>query len=139
MTDSSAKPNWECYPISVHAVILNEKKEVLQLKQTYTDLRWGLPWGSVEKWETVHAALKRECIEELDCAIDIKYTSGIYYHSKYNSHVVICLCSIVKGEITLSSEHSEYRYFPLDTLSEVQQVRVRDCLEFSWEVKCRAF
>lgn len=57
------------YRLSVHAVITDDAGRILLLKQTYGDLRWGLPGGSVDRGETVHQAIVRECVEELGCSI----------------------------------------------------------------------
>ena len=43
------------------------------------------------------------------------------------------------AEIRLSPEHSEWRAFALDELSEVQRRRVQDCLDFDGKVKSEAF
>lgn len=121
----------DTFRLSAHAVIMNNKNEVLQLKATYGECRWGLPGGALEPSETIHEALHRECKEEMGVDIAVKYLSGVYFHSLYNSHAFIFLCELsdVK-EITLSSEHSDFRYFPLSDLSHVQRKRVTDCLEY---------
>ena len=102
------------YKISAHAIIQNAKGQILQLKQTYGNLRWGLPGGSPEKGESIDETLKRECIEELGIKIEICDLTGIYYHSEFNSYVFIFKCkAIEENRISLSSEHSEYKYFSL--------------------------
>ena len=93
--------------------------------------------------ETIHEALIRECQEELGCDIDIQYLSGVYYHSAVNSHAFIFRCELKNMteniKIQLSHEHSEYDWFDLASLSEVQKVRVQDCLAFNGKVMSRAF
>ena len=42
-------------------------------------------------------------------------------------------------KIQLSHEHSEYDWFDLASLSEIQKVRVQDCLAFNGKVMSRAF
>lgn len=128
------------FKISVHAVILNDKQEVLQIKATYADLRWGLPGGCIEPGETIHEALLRECREELSCDVVIECLTGVYYHKAYNSHVFIFRCNIPKdSKIILSAEHSEYQYFSVDKLSSVQKHRIQDCLSFDGKVKSAKF
>lgn len=128
------------FRISAHAVIGNNKNNILLLKQTYTDKHWGLPGGSPEKNESIHDTLIRECHEELGCEIKIKYLSGIYYHEKYNSYAIIYRCELPSDcIIRLSKEHSEYKYFHIDELSEVQRQRVNDCFNFDGEVKSGVF
>ena len=108
----------DVYRLSVHAVITNDERQVLQLKATYYGGRWGLPGGALEPGETVHQALFRECREELGCQVSVQYMSGMYYHQAYNSHACIFRCQLPAGaEIQLSPEHSAHRYFPLDELS----------------------
>ena len=130
----------DLYRLSAHAVISDEAGKVLQLKQTYLDKRWGLPGGAVEPGETVHEAVTRECKEELGVDIEIEYLSGVYYHSAYTSHVFIFRCSVPGDEpFALSAEHSEYGYFGLEELSDVQRQRVQDCLEFEGVVQSAKF
>src|SRR3990167_70583 len=108
-----------------HAVITNQEGKVLMLKATYAECRWGLPGGSIDPGETIHQTLIRECQEELGLPVKILYMSGIYYHSIHNTHACVFRCQISeKSKIILSEEHSEYGYFTLDEMSEVQRRRV---------------
>lgn len=128
------------YRMSSHAVIQNEIGQILLLKANYANCDWGLPGGALDLGETVHEALYRECAEELGCEIIIDYLSGIYYHSKVNSHAFIFKCRFKQCvEINLSHEHSDYAWLDVSALSEVQKIRVKDCLSYSGGVVSRAF
>lgn len=128
------------YRLSVHGVLVNDVGQILLLRQTYGDLRWGLPGGAVDPGETVHEALVRECREELGCPIEVCYLSGIYYHHRFEAHVCIFRCKLpVKSTICLSAEHSALCWTPVHKLGTVQQQRVRDCLEFDGNVRSAAF
>ena len=130
----------DLYRLSSHAVIRNHLGQVLLLKATYADCRWGLPGGGLDQGETIHQALVRECLEELGCDVEIHYLSGVYYHSEVNSHTFIFRCELVaNSNIKLSDEHSDYAWMNLDELSEVQRIRVQDCLEFNGQVQSRSF
>jgi 8-oxo-dGTP diphosphatase len=130
----------DSYRLSVHAVITNADRQVLQLKQTYGNLGWGLPGGAVDVGETVTQTLLRECKEEIGCDVRLIRLTGIYYHKKFNSHAVIFLVELGPDAIIrLSSEHSEYRYFDLEELSDVQRHRVLDCFTFDGLIKTAAF
>ncbi|WP_444915670.1 NUDIX hydrolase [Microbulbifer sp. TRSA007] len=130
----------DSYRLSAHAVITNTVGEVLQLKATYAERSWGLPGGALDPGETAHEALVRECHEELGREVRIEYLSGIYYHSAFNSHVFIFRAHFVKeSDYILSDEHSQWAYFPLHRLSQVQRHRVEDCLTFSGIVRSAKF
>lgn len=128
------------YRMSSHAVILNDQQQVLLLKATYADHAWGLPGGGLDLGETIHQALVRECLEELGCDVEIDYLSGVYFHSAVTSHAFIFRCHLKAGaQIQLSDEHSEFAWFNVDQLSNVQRIRVQDCLDFKGVVVSRAF
>ena len=130
----------DLYRMSSHAVITNQEQQVLLLKATYGNCAWGLPGGGLDVGETIHQALKRECKEELGCNIHIDYLSGVYYHSAVNSHAFIFRCVLNPTQnIQLSDEHSEYRWFSLNELSDIQKIRVQDCLSFDGNVVSRSF
>ena len=128
------------YRFSVHAVITNSEGNVLLLKQTYGDKRWGLPGGGVEPGETIHEAIKRECNEEIGLDILVSAFTGLYYHKSFNSQVGIFKCELPEGiQIRLSSEHSEYKWVNTSELGEVQRLRVQDAIDFNGQVVSRAF
>ena|SRR3990167_10249044 len=129
------------YRLSAHAVFTNDNGKVLLLKATYAELRWGLPGGSIDPGETVHETLVRECQEELGLEdIKILYMSGIYFHHVHNTHACVFRCEMPRASrIVLSSEHSEYRYFSLDEMSEIQRQRVLECLQFDGTIKSAKF
>lgn len=130
----------DLFRLSVHAVIQNDEGKILQMKATYGDKSWGLPGGALEPGETIHEALLRECEEEIGLKVKVMYMSGMYFHKNYNSHACIFKCEIPKNsQIILSSEHSEYRFFSLEELTQVQRHRIMDCLNFNGVVKSEKF
>ncbi|TMO28304.1 NUDIX hydrolase [Pseudoalteromonas sp. S4492] len=130
----------DTYRLSSHAVITNNQGQVLLLKANYGQKSWGLPGGALDKGETIHQALLRECQEELNCDVDIAYLSGVYYHTAFNSHAFIFRAHLAEdAEIMLSDEHTEYSYFDIDELSKVQKERVLDCLNFANDVVSKVF
>jgi len=130
----------DTFRLSAHAVISNAAGEILMLKATYGACGWGLPGGALEPGETIHDAVTRECREELGVDIDVGPLTGVYYHSTYRSQAFIFRCQLPPdAAIALSTEHSEWQYFALDTLSPVQQRRVRECLAYDGTVRSAAF
>ncbi|AOU97201.1 NUDIX hydrolase [Acidihalobacter yilgarnensis] len=130
----------DLYRLSAHAVITDDGGRILMLKADYADYRWGLPGGAVDPGETLIETLVRECREELACEVEVAYLSGIYYHAAVNSHSAIYRARLhLPATIMLSDEHSEWGYFPPETLSPVQRQRVMACLNFCGEVAYAAF
>lgn len=130
----------DTYRMSSHAVITDGEGQILMLKATYGNLHWGLPGGALDPGETVHEALYRECLEELGCEVRILYLSGIYHHPRVNSHALIFRCELVHhARITLSEEHSEWKYMPLGELTPSQRKRIEDCIHFQGEVRSEIF
>lgn len=128
------------YRFSVHAAIFNDRNEVLLLKQTYSDKRWGLPGGGVEVGETIYQAIIRECLEELGVKVEIQAFTGLYYHKEFNAQVGIFRCALPQNqEIKLSEEHSEYRFMPIDELSSVQKIRVNNALATDGHISVAVF
>jgi len=101
------------------------------VKTTYGAKGWTLPGGAVDTGETIHETLQRECREELNSEIEIKYLSGVYYHKTHNSQAFVFLCTL-KGsrQVKLSSEHSEFKYFPTEELKDSHRIKIEDCLKF---------
>lgn len=144
----------DTFRLSSHAVITNAQGQVLLLKANYGNFAWGLPGGALEPGETIHEALVRECQEELGLSVRVNYLSGVYYHSAYQSQAFIFRCelllpdgsevakNVAEGEplpIHLSHEHSEFAFHDIDTLSAVQQQRIKDCLNFNGVVMSAKF
>lgn len=130
----------DTFRLSAHAVITNAVGDVLMLKATYGEMRWGLPGGALEPGETIHAAVARECMEELGCAVEIGPLTGVYYHGAYGSQAFIFRCALADAaHIALSDEHSEWRFVPRAELSPVQRRRVEECLAYDGIVRSAAF
>ncbi|BAN47376.1 NUDIX hydrolase [Metapseudomonas resinovorans] len=128
------------FRLSSHAVITNQDNQVLMLKATYGECGWGLPGGSFDPGETIHEALERECREELGVNVVAHHLTGVYYHSAYESQSFIFRCELAEpAPIQLSFEHSEYRYFSLDELNDMQRRRIEDCLGYAGVVSSAKF
>lgn len=128
------------YRLGAHAVITNERGEVLMLKATYGSLGWGLPGGAMDPGETIHECVQRECLEELGQQVEIGSLTGVYAISEHGSQAFIFRCTLSAPDaIRLSEEHSDYRFFPVEELSPGQRQRVLDCLGYEGVVRSRKF
>lgn len=121
------------FEIGLKALIKDEFGKVLLLQraQPYTSdvkngmpnkLRWDMPGGRIEPSESIIEALRREVKEETNLdfvdfskIIDIHET---FYHEGFHT-VRIYFEVEAKGEIKLSTEHQEAKYFDNVALEEL--------------------
>lgn len=131
----------DTFRFGAHAIIFDSEDRVLLLKKTYGNKGWSLPGGSVEPGETIHQGLFRECPEELGVEVQDVVLTGFYYHSNLNTQAGIFRCSIPNGaDITLSVEHSDYKWFHLSELKETHRIRALDAKEYQGgQIASRAF
>lgn len=130
----------DLYRLGAHAVIFNDRGEVLMLKATYGSFGWSLPGGAMDPGETIHDCVRRECLEEMGQEVEVGHLTGVYYITEHNSQAFIFRCSLAEPDaIRLSDEHSAFRYFPVEELSAGQMQRVRDCLAYDGVVVSRKF
>ena len=84
---------------------------------------FDLPGGKMKVNESAEEALCREVLEET--SLVIKPVRLLHHWDFINDDYlimgVIYLCEVIKGDITLSSEHDYYKWLPLseDTRSRV--------------------
>jgi 8-oxo-dGTP diphosphatase len=128
------------FRLSAHAVITDTAGRVLLLKASYGEEGWGLPGGALDPGETIHEAVLRECREELGADVAIEYLSGVYSHSKVQSHAFVFRCTLPTGAaLVLSEEHTAIQYAEPGELTPVQRRRVLDCLHFDGQVRSARF
>lgn len=108
--------------IGVDAAVLNESSELLVLKRS-DDNTWSLPCGWMDIGESPIETAKRETEEEAGIAISplgyIAITAkgpNVYPSiTYYQINILVVSESVSKNsKITLSREHSEYKWIKLD-------------------------
>ena len=104
----------------VGAVIYNEHGEILCALRSPTMSQpncWEFPGGKVEDGEALPAALQREIMEELGCAIEVfeKIVSIKHQYESYIVHLHTFWARIVTG-YPHTAEHAELRWVPRDEL-----------------------
>lgn len=109
--------------LTVDGIFLKGDKILLVRQNKYPFFgSWVMPGGHVDYGETVEKAIKREMKEELGVSVKIKKLFGVYSDPKrdprYHTASVVYILGITKGEIRLSEEASEFKYFPLKNLPE---------------------
>ena len=116
-------PRYMNQEIGVKAVIVNNGK-VLLLKrsQKYENLvdQWDIPGGRINFGEEPIVGLKREILEEtgleLTHVLDILDASTIYLNK--DTHIVrVTYLVKCNGQISLSGEHTDSKWFSLDEIT----------------------
>jgi 8-oxo-dGTP pyrophosphatase MutT (NUDIX family) len=109
--------------------IFDENREHILLTRRRDNERWCLPGGGIEPGESAAEGAVRETREEVGLDVRVKRLVGIYsspdhllvYQSGHKFQYVSMLfeVEITGGELSLSDEVSEYRFFPLAEISQL--------------------
>lgn len=108
--------------IAMKAVIVNEKGEVLILREaaTYGDGtqrgRYHMPGGRIEVGENFEDALRREIMEETGLEVDIEYPiyvgewRPVIRDVPHQIVATFMVCKPKSNNITLSTEHDDFQW-----------------------------
>ena len=109
-------------------IVMNEKGEVLMQRRT-DDGTWGYPGGSVELYEPVEEAAKRELFEEVGVIADELELLGVFSGERLR-HVypngdqasivdIVFVCRQYHGDLTCQEgEVEQIGFFPLNQLPQ---------------------
>lgn len=130
------------------AVIFNSQGEILLEKRSDNGF-WGMPGGAVDAGESVQQAIIREVREETGLQVRVKRLVGIYSDPQYYAiaryrdgktvhYVSTCFeCERIGGELRISEESTDIRYFPIAALPEnlllSHRIRIQDALTYRVE------
>lgn len=108
--------------ISADAAIFDTKGRIL-LQQRADDGTWCLPGGYTEPNESPEETALREVCEESGLVVEPTELVGIYSRKpgEYGPHCLVIhayLCTVIKGELQLSHEGKDLRYWELDAVPE---------------------
>lgn len=109
--------------VGADAAIFNEGGEILLVLRA-DDHRWCLPCGWVEPYESPVEAAVREAREETGLIVkpiqlvDVFYRAAGSYTGTHALIAVVYLCEWIDGDLVLSHEHLDARYWPIEAVSE---------------------
>jgi ADP-ribose pyrophosphatase YjhB (NUDIX family) len=114
------------------AAIFDERREKLLLTRRTDNGQWCLPGGRVEAGESVSEACVREVWEETGLQVRITRLTGVYsdpnklviYPDGNKAHIVALSfeAEIVGGEPGLSNETTEWGYFSLGEIANMEML-----------------
>jgi ADP-ribose pyrophosphatase YjhB (NUDIX family) len=105
--------------VGADAAIFNDRGEIL-LMERIDGSGWCLPCGWVEPQERPCDAAVREVWEETGLKVEVQQLVGVFTRmpsQKFGPHTMIAvvhLCRVVGGQLTLSHEGLDLRYWPID-------------------------
>jgi 8-oxo-dGTP diphosphatase len=111
--------------VSVSAIVMNEKNEVLLLRTHWRSDTWEMPGGDVEVGEPLDKAVCREVLEETGIVILPVGITGVYYNATKHTLSVVFKAEYVSGEIKIQPEEiKEARYIEINN-SNIDQYITR--------------
>ena len=115
--------------VGCSAIIFDRQREKILLTRREDNNQWCLPSGGMEPGESATEACIREVEEETGLQVTIKRLIGVYttpheliVYRDGNEIQLVALCfeaEIVGGELRLSCETTEYRYFSYQEIREL--------------------
>lgn len=91
---------------------------------------WCLPGGTMDAGETVSESIVREVYEETGLRVQVKRLTGVYsdpdqlviYPDGNKVHIVVMnfLVELISGVMSLCSETTDIRYFPIEEALKMQ-------------------
>jgi 8-oxo-dGTP diphosphatase len=104
------------WTLGAFAIIFDAESRVLLCHRRDMDA-WNLPGGGVERGELPTEAVLREVQEETGLEADIERLLGVYGKvNKPNELVFSFLCRVTGGELTLTDESDDNRYFAIEDI-----------------------
>jgi 8-oxo-dGTP diphosphatase len=119
-------------PKPVVSVILERDNQILLLKRANEPLRgyWGLPGGFMNYGESPEQSVIRETLEEVGATVDNLQLVGVYLidNDPRGVHVDIIYSAKLYNDVTLSDEHSDYKFFSADDLPKEMAYKHRQAI-----------
>lgn len=117
------------YFLAVKGIIRRNDGKILVLKRSDKDDHkpgvWETVGGGMDKEESPQQALLREISEETGLTVNVSNPFNVFTFKKDTGEFKIgitFLCEYLGGEVTLSDEHSEYRFIEPKEFSEMKSV-----------------
>ena len=107
--------------LGADAAIFNDQGEILLMNRS-DGTGWCLPCGWVEPNETPAQSVTREVMEETGLEVKVDRLVGVFTrfadmkHSPHSMVAIVHLCKIVSGQLTLSVEGSDLRYWCIENV-----------------------
>jgi 8-oxo-dGTP diphosphatase len=115
--------------LAVKGIITRSDGKILVLKRSAHDDHkpnvWETPGGGMDTEESPQQALEREIKEETGLSVSIQEPFNVFAFKKDTGEFkvgITFICEYVDGEVSLSSEHSEYRWIEPHEFADLESV-----------------
>lgn len=115
--------------LAVKGIICNREGKILVLKRSDQDDHkpgvWETPGGGIDHEQAPQEALMREILEETGLSVTVKEPFNVFTFRKDTGEFkvgITFLCDLEVGEVTLSHEHSEYRWIDAKEFAALESV-----------------
>ena len=105
------------FTLGAFAILFDEHNRVLLCHRRDMDM-WNLPGGGVESGELPTEAVVREVLEETGLMVTVDRLVGVYGKKDKDELVFAFSCTVFGGQLSLTAESSECRYFDLEQIPE---------------------
>ncbi len=106
------------------AILFDKKRQTVLLTRRTDNGQWCLPGGMIDPGESVTEGCEREVFEETGLRVRVVRLTGVYsdpnrltiYPDGNKAHVIVLSFEVefAGGELGLSNETTDARYFPVD-------------------------
>lgn len=122
------------YIIGAHAVIRDEKGQILLLYHPYRErYPWGMPGGGLKQNEAPQQGVIRETYEEIGLHVRPQRLLLVRKSENVSHLAILYECEIVGGEMSFGPEVREARYFaPEEIPAQImagERAAIREALE----------
>ncbi len=110
------------FGLSVKALVYDDEGRVLILKRSadskHFKEQWDFIGGKVDPGESLDETLLREAVEETSLTIVLERFAGAVEHEMDKVRVILLFfeARVESGEVSLGTEHQEYRWVPRNEL-----------------------
>ena len=94
LKENAIIPTAANHTLGVGAVVINDKNEILVIKEKISNLGYKLPGGHIDNGEMISAALEREVLEETGVIVEFEsiISLGHFYPHQFHKSNLYVLC-----------------------------------------------